>query len=219
MRRTATALAFACLLLSACTSQRPLPMVRDAGDRAMARGDVQTANTNYAEYVERKPGESEVQLAYAKTLLATGEPAKAVEHATLAYDQHPGDDDYIETLARALYESHRTDDLYRFLRGLTQGRGHVSDYLRLGQYSAKLGDADGAEHAFLTAAQLDHGQHSAAQLALADLYTSIGAKERALTRLRMALYVDRNNTEITKRLRELGEIPGPSLALQPEEAK
>jgi predicted Zn-dependent protease len=194
-------------------------MVKDAGDRAMARGDVQAANTDYAEYVERKPGEADAQLSYAKTLLALGQPAKAVEHATLAYDQHPADDEYIETLARAYYESHRTDDLYRFLRGLTSGRGQVADYIRLGKYSAKLGDADGAEAALKTAATIDRGRTAAPQLALADFYESIGAKDRAIERLRMAMYVDRNNPEIPRRLRALGQIPGPSLAMPPAEAQ
>lgn len=216
--RLAPALLIA-LVLAGCNTQRPLPMVRETGDRAMQRGDIQTANANYSEYVDRKPGESEVQLSYAKTLLALGQPAKAVEHATLAYDQHPGDDDYINTLAQALFESHRTDDLYRFLRGLAQGRGEVRDYIRLGQYSAKMGDADGAESALKTAATLDRGQHAAPQLALAEFYQSIGAKEKAVSRLRMALYLDRNNPEIPKKLRELGEIPGPSLAIQPSEAE
>ena len=35
----------------------------------------------------------------------------------------------------------------------------------------------------------------------------------------MALYLDRNSPDISKALRDLGEIPGPSLAIQPEEAR
>jgi tetratricopeptide (TPR) repeat protein len=207
----------ALVFLAACNAARPLPAVKDAGDRAFQRGDYATANTNYQEYVERKPGEAEVQIYYAKTLMALGEPAKAVEHASIAYDQRPSDDDYMDTLAAALYGSHRTEDLYRFLRGLTSTRGRVQDYIRLGQYAAKLGDADGAEHALKTAAQIDRGQTPGPQLALAEFYRSIGDKANAVKRLRMAMYVDRNNLEISKALRDLGEIPGPSLAIPPEE--
>jgi len=219
MRLTAKATLLALTLaIAGCNGPRALPVVKDAGDLAFQKGDMRTANANYQEYVQRKPGEPEVQLSYAKTLLALGQPTSAVENAHIAFDQRPGDEEAIETLARGYYESHRTDELYRFLRGLAESRGKPSDYIRLGQYSAKLGDADGAEHALLLAAQVDKGRTPAPQLALADFYRSIGAKDRAITRLRMALYTDRNNPEIPKQLRELGEIPGPSLALKPTEA-
>jgi predicted Zn-dependent protease len=202
--------------LAGCTSQRPLPMVKEMGDRAFQKGDFETANKDYAEYVDRKPGEASVQLSYAKTLLILKQPAKAVEHASIAYDQYPENEDYIETRAQALLESGKTDELYQFLRGLAEGRGKPSDYIRLGRYAAKLGDADGAEHALQTAAKLDGGKTVAPQLALADFYKTLGDKKSEIRRLRMALYLDKTNPDITKRLRELGEIPGPSLALPPE---
>jgi hypothetical protein len=82
-----------------------------------------------------------------------------------------------------------------------------------------MGDADGAEHALLTAAKIDGGKTAAPQIALADFYRSIGDKKAEIVRLRNALYLDPKNPEIPKRLRELGEIPGPSLAMPPEESR
>jgi len=205
--------------LAGCSMPRSLPAVRDSGERAFQRGDYARAEADFQEYTERKPGDAPVQLLYAKTLLATDQPVPAVEHATLAYDQHPADPEYIDVRAQALFEAKRTDELYRFLRGLCDAHGMPADYLRLGQYTAKLGDADGAEHAFLTAAKVDGGKTPAPQLALADFYHSINDKASEVRRLRMALFVDPRNQDIPNRLRALGEIPGPSLALQPEEAK
>jgi cytochrome c-type biogenesis protein CcmH/NrfG len=107
--------------------------------------------------------------------------------------------------------------LHKFLRGLAQDRGGVSDWVRLGRFTARMGDADGAEAALTTAATMDRGQTIEPQLALANLYRSIGATEREKERLRMALYLDPKNEAVMQRLRELGEIPGPSLVLQPTE--
>jgi len=194
-------------------------MVREQGDKAYERGDYATACNDYREYVERKPGEPDVQNMYAKSLIKTNQPIPAVEHATIAYDQRPTNEDYINTRAEALFQAGKTDELYRFLRGLTEARGLPSDYIRLGQYTARMGDADGAEHALLTAAKIDGGKTAAPQIALADFYRSIGDKKAEIVRLRNALYLDPKNPEIPKRLRELGEIPGPSLAMPPEEAR
>jgi len=210
---TAAAMVF---LASGCNSQRPLPMIRELGDRAFSRGQYETARVEYKEYVDRKPGEARVQLMYARTLLALKQPAMAVEHASVAFDQLPDDDQAIETKAQALFESGRTDEMYKFLRGMADGRGQVGDFIRLGQYTAKLGDADGADHALKTAAKLDAGKTLAPQMALANFYTSIGDTAAAKRRLRMALYIDPANPEVAKRLRDMGEIPGPSLALPPE---
>jgi predicted Zn-dependent protease len=219
MSRTAAAAALLSLLaLGGCNTQRPLPMVWELGDRAYDKGDFNTANKEYGEYLDRKPGEARVQLRMAETLLELGRPHDAVEYATVAHDLRPGEDPFVETLARALFESGQHERLYTHLRGLTQDRGTVRDYLRLGEYTARLGDADGAEHALLMAAKVDAGQTVEPQLALADFYASINDTTSAKRRLRMALYLEPANLAIHNRLRALGEIPGPSLALTPDEA-
>src|SRR5690606_29227347 len=107
-------------------------------------------------------------------------------------------------LARAYFETGRTDDLYRFLRGLTEARARVEDYIRLGEYAARLGDPDGAEHALLTAAKIDKGQTVAPQLALARFYRTIGDNANALKRYRMAYYLDPKDEAIARAIRELG---------------
>ena len=43
------------------------------------------------------------------------------------------------------------------------------------------------------------------------------AKQNEKRRLRMALYCDPVNQQIYNRLKQMGEIPGPSLKLIPEE--
>jgi len=204
--------------LAGCNTSKPLPVLRDHGDRAYDAGNYPEAQKNYEEFVLRKPGDAPVECAYAKSLIKNGQASKAIEHATIAYDQQPSNEEFGDTLAEAYYASGRTEELFKFLRGNVDGRGTVSDHIRLGKFLARTGDADGAELSLITAAKLDAGRNSAPQLALADFYKSIKDKNNEKKRLRMALYLDPENKAITQRLRELGEIPGPSMRLKPEEA-
>src|SRR5690606_28395529 len=139
----------------------------------------------YGEYLSRKPGEARVQLRMARTLLSQGRAVEAVEYAAIAHDLKPGEEEYVETYARALFESGRNEHLFAFLRGMTADRGTSRDFLRLGQYASKLGDADTAEHSLLMAAKLDGGMSIRPQIALADFYAGISDYENARRRLRM----------------------------------
>lgn len=206
------------LVLAGCAMPRALPAIRESGDRAYHRGQYELARSEYSEYLARRPGEPRVHLQMARTLIRLGRAPEAVEHAQIALDAQPGDDEAIETLAEALFHSGRVAEMDRFLRGVAQSRGAIGDYLRLGRFLAAAGDPDAAEYAFKRAAEIDGGRTVGPQLALADFYASIGDRSSQLRRLRMALYVDPHNPDIARRIRELGEIPGPSLAIQPEEA-
>ena len=216
MRINGLILAIGAAFLAGCNTVRPLPTVRESGDKHLKRGEFQQAAADCKEYTERKPGEPAVQLLYAKTLIALHEPVPAVEHATIAYDQHPTDEDYIETRAQALFDAKKTDELDRFLRGMTAGRGLPADYIRQGRFAAKMGDADSAVTAFRTAIRIDGATTPGPQLALADFYRSIGDKDNEFKYLRYALFLDPQNPEIPNRIRALGQIPGPSLAMPPE---
>jgi predicted Zn-dependent protease len=209
---------WAILLLAGCASQRPLFAVKEHGAEAFAAGDYETALAAYTEYVGRRPGDDTVQIELARTLIAVGQPAKAVEHAWIAYDQEPRNDAYADVLARAMHDAGQTDALFKFLRARTTELGRVDDYLRLAHYTALNGDADGALTAYLTAARLDKGRTVGPQLALADFYLSVGDRAKAVERLRMVLFLDPKHAAASQKLRDLGEIPGPSLALPPEES-
>jgi tetratricopeptide (TPR) repeat protein len=203
--------------LAGCTATRPLPVVREHGDRAFRTGDFAKARSDYEEFTTRKPGEAEVHRRLADSLLQLNQPFDALTHAQQAFDLRPGEEEYIETYSEALLATGKTDYLHRFLRGLAQDRGGVSDWIRLGRFAARMGDPDGAEAALTTAATMDKGQTAAPQLALADFYRSIGEPAKEKQRLCMALYLDPKNATIAERLRALGEIPGPSLAITPAE--
>ena len=89
--------------------------------------------------------------------------------------------------------------------------------LRLGQFASRVGHADEALTALKTAARLDAGKSVEPQLALASFYGSVNDKPNEIRRLRMASWIAPANIQAAARLRALGEIPGPSQAIQPEE--
>lgn len=203
--------------MGGCATKRPLNRVEEDGDRAFARGQYDKALADYLEYVERRPGNGEIRHKLARSLIEVKQPSHAIEHAWVAFDDEPRNEAYIETLAQALQQSGRNDELVTFLRDQVEDRGRVQDYLRLGKYLAMTGDADGAELALITAAKLDQGRSMLPQLALARFYESIGDRASSFERLRMALFFDPQNAEVYREMRELGEVPGPSLILPPKE--
>ena len=98
-------------------------------------------------------------------------------------------------------------------------RGLVTDYIRLGQYATKIGNPDEGVLALKNAAAIDKGQTAAPQIALADFYQLHKDRVNEVRRLRMALYIEPKNKVVLGRLLELGQVPGPSLATVPEEAR
>ena len=208
----------ACTLLAGCNTVRTLPRVQEEGDRHYRDHEWEAARTDYKEYVDRKPGEAEIQMRLARCLVELGQPDAAVPHAAVAFDARPNHAESLETYCLALADSKRTDELFRLLNSNCESRGKVSDYDRLARFLLRVGDPDSAERNFKMAAKVDGGRTIEPQLALADFYKSLGDKANEKKRLRMALYLDRTNQAIYDRLRGLGEIPGPSLALVPDEA-
>ncbi len=203
--------------LSACQGPRNITMVEKSGDRAVFRGDYQTAATDYAELVERRPDYFEGLKKYGRALLEINEPRRAREQLEKAYTLEPGDMEAVELLAQAMLESGDADSAIRMLRDLALDRGTPGDWMRLGDALKFITDFDGAETAYLAAARGDLGESVEPQMALAKLYKEAGNERLALERLAMVIYLDPDNSEAVRMVREFGEIPGPTFAQRPTE--
>jgi tetratricopeptide (TPR) repeat protein len=202
--------------LGGCTGpERPLTIVHAAGNEAYVQGRYDAAIAEYAEYIERKPYDAVVRHKLAKAYLGAKQPTLAREHAQVCHDIHPDNVEYAATLAEAMYASDDLDGLFVFLRSQAAERQRPSDQIQLGRYLAKLGTADEAETAFLAAARLDGGRTIEPQRELADFYGAIGATDREIERLRMVIFIRPADPYANARLRELGQVPGPSFALPP----
>lgn len=206
---------FACLL-GGCQAERNLDLVREIGNREYQLGQYEQALANYQEYVTRKPDGVDVRYSLAETYMKLNQPQLAREQFYQCLAVHPDNQDYATGLAEALYACNEREELITFLTREARDRGRPGDYERLGHYQFLLGNVDEAKLALITAAKLDGGKSIKPQMELANLYRSLGDKPSELKRLRMALYIEPRNMEIQKRIRELGEIPGPSYVLMPE---
>ncbi len=201
-----------------CAGPRALQMVRESGDRAFARGDYRTALAEYREVVERSPADWATRVKLARTQLVLSDADAARENLAVAHRLRPEDDSIVDLLATAMLESGELAQMHDLLRLRAKEKGRVSDYLRLGFFMAKAGDLDAAEKALKTAARIDRGRHVEPELALADFYQKVGDEEAALLHLRHALWIDPSNETVVQRIRKMGEVPGPSLAVQPPDA-
>ncbi len=216
--RHAMLIALAALaLLTGCSDRRGLTVVRDSGDKAYRFHRYEMARAEFEEVVARDPADWEYRAKLGETLLLLGEPVAAREHLAVAYELRPKDQKILDDYARAMLASEAYDELHTVLLERAHETQRVSDYLRLGLYDLRAGDADSAERALITAARLDGGRTPEPQLALATFYETVGDDTQSLRRLRMALYTDLENREAIERLRALGHIPGPTFALPPIE--
>lgn len=194
---------------------RPVSSVRADANAYYFAGQPEMAQPLYEEVAERDPGDAQANYELGRNLLALGRPAEARERMILAYNLKPSNPTYFEGMAEALVASGDENKLFDALEHRIRDRGRAEDYLMLGDYARRIGHADEAERAYIAAAEIDAGRSSAPQRALADFYRSVGDTQAEIRRLRMLLWFDPRDAEVNARLRELGQIPGPTFALEP----
>jgi tetratricopeptide (TPR) repeat protein len=211
----AFAVLFICGLVG-CSNERPLHTVKADGEWAYEHGNYDKAKADFGEYIRRRPEAVDVRYQLAKAHLASNEPKHAIEELNIALDVEPLNDSFLDTQAEAMFKAGDRDALSTLLARNAAERGRVNDYLRQGIYAARMGNADEAQQAFMTAAKLDNGRSVVPQRTLADFYGSVGDRKMQLKHLRMAYTIDPNNDATNKEIRRLGEIPGPAFALTPE---
>ncbi|MCK6477668.1 MAG: tetratricopeptide repeat protein [Phycisphaerales bacterium] len=196
---------------------RPLHAMRDAGDTFMSVGNYAQAADEYQQYADVQPSNADVRYKLGRCYMEIGRFREAKESLQVAYNLEPDNEAYIDAYAEALMRSGENELLFAFLTKVVNERGKATDYLRMGEYAAKIGNPDDAIAALLTAAKLDGGTNVRYQLALARFYKQVGDRSREVERLRMASYLAPNNQEIRLRAAELGEIIGPTWPLRPLE--
>jgi tetratricopeptide (TPR) repeat protein len=190
--------------------------VKADGEFALSHGDYDRAKDDFSEYVRRRPEDVDVRYKLAKAHLGANEPKPAIEQLNIALDVEPLNDTFLDAQAEAMFKAGQREALTELLARNAAERGRVSDYLRQGAYAARMGNADEAQQALMTAAKLDGGKSVVPQRALADFYGSIGDRTQQVKHLRMAYAIEPANAETLKEIRRIGEVPGPSFALTPE---
>jgi len=191
--------------------------IRADSDRAFRLGDYPLALEGYRKVLDARPGSAQAQYDVGRTRLALGEAVAAREHLTVAYDIEPENAVYLDALVDAMVETGELDAVLELLERRAEEGDGVEGYLRLGRVSRDRGLFDEAEGAFLKAVALAPDGSERAQRALADLYRRAGDRTKELERLRVLLFLSPEDESVRERISELGEVPGPSFALRPEQ--
>lgn len=232
MRRSAVGLAFNLAFglavgvglvssLGGCKVQRvasqslTLTRLHAQGDEAAAAGRWDEAAALYEQYIDIRPHETEVLVAQGRALLELGRSSEAREHLAVAWGLEPQDPEIVRLYGRALRESTGAPAAIGFAR--RAGEGVVSPEIAeaAADVLREAGAPDDAEAVLLSAARR-HGSTSAApHRALAAFYRALGDESRELERWRVVLWFDNEDGEARARLQQLGQVPGPTLALPP----
>jgi tetratricopeptide (TPR) repeat protein len=203
--------------LVACSSTRPLPLVKREAEHALSFRNYDKAAADFGEYLNRKPDANDVRVNLGKAQLGLGNARDAAANFATALDVDPQNDEILELYTRALWEAGEKEQLQAFLARAASERGRASDYLRIADYSQRLGLPDESLTALITAAKIDGGRSVDVQLAIADFYKGVGKRSEMVKRLRMAYFLQPENPEVLARIREAGEISGPTFAIAPSE--
>lgn len=199
------------------STSRPTESIRTSADRAYDRGQFEAASNDYAEIIARYPGDWQAQYQYGRCQLELDQPANARRALEIAQTRRPEDPDVVDALAEALYELEEESHLYALLRQQAEATGSPRAWLRLADYANRLGDPDSASMAIETAIRVDDGNTTAPYIAAADFNQSVGRLDAAVRRLRQAHWINPADQNVVSRLKALGEVPGPTLALPPDE--
>lgn len=201
-------------------AQTPNFILHQRARTAMASGNLQAAEANLGQALSQQPGDWKANYLLALVRLQQNRPLDAQLLAEHAMTQNPDGQTspyILDALAEALLQQNQPVALTSFLKQTASERQTPYDFLRAGKFLAKLGDKDGSELAFRKAARIARADDPTPYVFMADFYESINDAQRAQIALRRAHYVVPNDYNINQRLRGYGLIPGPTIALPPEE--
>ena len=198
------------------TGRRPATAIRDDADFHFARHEYKEAVGYYAAVVDRYPGDWKAQYRYGLCQLELDQPYEARQALEVAHTRRPEHIGIVDALAEAMYLLGDEDRLFPFLRERAESTQSVGAYLRLARYSAEMGDPDSARKALQTALVLNDEQAVRPYVEAAAFAERLGDVEQAVAHLRRAYQIDPHNELVKTRLRDLGEIPGPTLGLATE---
>ncbi|MHA7812843.1 MAG: tetratricopeptide repeat protein [Phycisphaerales bacterium] len=179
-------------------------------------GDWDQAYELWSEYVDRRPQSALAEYRLGLVEMRLGLYEQAAGHLRVAYDLQPGNIEYLEALSEAYVALGEQELLLTLLRQTANEGPDGSGYLRMGRYAQRAGLLDEAKEALDLAIVNGRGQSAEPYMAMADFANEIGDTDLEVRNLRYALWYDRDSVVINERLRGMGMIPGPSLALKPE---
>lgn len=216
LRLSTVLLVAAAVCVGGCQSN---PVLRKRGMDALADGRLLQAEAHLTKAIDQDPTDWKAHFYLGKVFLASGRGLDAqlsLEKAlTLAPDEYhvPA---IIDDLASAHFQRGDHEGLAVLLKQACDANGKSYDFRRQGVFLAKTGDLDGAIVALRKAAKFDPAD-AQPHVDMADVYKSVGDRIREIESLRRAYMIKPNDTQVNRRLRAYGEVPGPTAGLDPQD--
>ena len=216
--RVITVSAVLVLAMAGCRSTTTSTSVlQERADHAFWQTRFADASVDYRELVHRYPGNWKAQARLGECLLDLQDYPAAREALQVAQTLHPSDAALTDLMAEAIFMDNDRAALFVYLVQDADAQQTPYAYLRLAKYAGACDDPDTARDANETAIRLDNDQTVEPYLSAAALETRLGNETDAIVYLRRGYAVDPLDKRVQQRLRELGEIPGPTLAMPPDE--
>lgn len=206
-----------CKVKQTVAQSRELGGLRAQGIEADLAGRHSQSAIIWERYVDIRPQNADARFRYGRALLYSGRPAEAREQLQIAHDLDPEQADYVDALARAMHAAGDDTEMVALLERTAENEGTHEAYERWAAQAEEAGLADEAERALLAYADTHGSTSPEPHRRLAEFYGRRGDTEREIQRLRVTLSFDQNDQAAAARLRELGEIPGPTFALSPSD--
>lgn len=214
--RTAAVTVLTVIFLTACAV--PNSSLRKRAAQALEEGRPQRAQALLEQALQQDRTDWQAHYALAR-LLADENPLAAQLHVERALILQPDGqigDELTALLAQVLYRQEKHEQALAVLEQAVEEREASAAYIRLGQYAATIGDADGAVLAFRQAAAVADADDVEPYLVLWRYYESIGDAASAVNALRTAHYLRPRDAMLADALRRYGIVPGPTAGLPPQ---
>lgn len=213
--RLALLAAVAAIMIGPGCAQRPIVKLRESGEFSFRHGDYETAAADFGEIVERAPGDWQAQFRYGQCMLETGDFDAAQRSLEVASVAVPNNDEVAFALAECYFRQGDEARLYELLRDRANSAASTESWLLMSDYALRLSDVDTAHTAALAAIEVDNGASAVPYYQAALVAQRLGQNDDAVRRLRQGYGINPNDTRIRTMLVELGEVPGPTIALPP----
>ena len=201
----------------------PIVTLRKNGEFNYKYGNYEDAAKDFGQIIERAPGDWEAEYRYGQCMMQLGDLESARRSLEVAQTAVPNNDEVAFALADCYFRMNDQTRLYQLLRDRAQTNASMESWLLMSEYALKLNDVDMARTAALNAIEVDQGQAEAGvdKLSASPYYQAalvaerLGERDEELRRLRQAYGINPDDTRVKSKLVELGQVPGPTIALPP----